>query len=273
MSLLNKLERRLGRFAIPNVTLGLIAGQVGMYILSRARPDLLEATVLLPKAILAGELWRIGTTLLIPPFGDPLCAIFGWYLFWLMGTALENFWGTFRYNVYLLVCIVATVAVSFITPDQPAWHATAFLYGSVFLAFAFLNPDFELYLMFILPVKIKWLALLTWLGYGATVLVGSWTDRLLVLASVVNFLLFFAREILDKFKTGRRRMAFQAKQFAVSRMADEPFHRCVACGITDRSHPTMDFRYCTQCKGSCGYCTEHIFNHAHVTAETVTTSP
>jgi hypothetical protein len=101
------------------------------------------------------------------------------------------------------------------TPDQPAWHATAFLYGSVFLAFAFLNPDFELYLMFILPVKIKWLALLTWLGYGATVLVGSWTDRLLVLASVVNFLLFFAREILDKFKTGRRRMAFQAKQFAV----------------------------------------------------------
>ena len=265
MKLLSKLERKLAPFAIPNLTLVLIAGQVGMYAMWFVRPDILDLAVLIPKAVLAGEVWRLATTLFMPPFTNPVCAFFTWYLFYLMGTALEHVWGTFRYNLYLLICFVATVGVAFITPDAPVFHAAAFLDGSVFLAFAFLNPDFELYLMFILPVRIKWLALFQWLGYAYTLIVGPMLMRLLVLASVCNFLLFFSRAIIDKIRTGRRRMAWQGKIFAASRAADEPFHRCLVCGITDHTHPKMDFRYCPDCHGTCGYCTEHIAHNIHVT--------
>ena len=139
--------------------------------------------------------------------------------------------------------------------------------GSVFLAFAYLNPDFTLMIFFILPVKIKWLALLQWLGYAYLVVVGSWSARLLVLAATGNFLLFFAGDIVERIRTGRRRMAHQARVFAGRRDEHESRHRCRICGKTDRSHPQLDFRYCSKCAGNQCYCPEHIFNHEHVLAD------
>lgn len=267
-TLLERLERKLRRFALPNVTLGLIVAQLVLYVVTigptLSRPDaplspLLERVQLVPAKVLEGEVWRVVTFLAVPPLSHPVWAIFFWYLFWLMGTALERYWGAFRYNVYLLVGWAATVAVSFLVPDSPS--SNAFLQGSVFLAFAFLNPDFELYIFFVLPVKIKWLALLTWLGYAFTILFGPWLWKLLVVASVSNFLLFFGAEIRDRMRYARRRMAAQAEAAA---RKEEAFHRCTVCGITDRTHPDMDFRYCTECKGSHGYCTAHIRDHPHV---------
>jgi hypothetical protein len=133
----------------------------------------------------------------------------------------------------------------------------------VFLAFARLNPDFTMMLFFILPVKIKWLALLTWLGYGYGLLTGRTSTRLAILAAVGNFLVFFARDIVVSLRHGRRTMARKTREFAE---ANEPRHRCHVCGKTDRSNPELDFRYCSQCAGDQCYCPEHIRNHAHVVA-------
>ena len=269
MSLLDTLERKFGRFAVPHVTAGLIACQVVAYIavMVLTRPDAQEAPdqplQLIPAKVLDGEVWRLATFLALPPFGNIICMLFFWYLFFLMGTALERTWGTFRYNVFLLVGYVATVAVAFIVPDQPA--SNAYLQGSVFLAFAFLYPDFELYIFFLLPVKIKWLALLAWIGYGWELLFGDWLTRLLVLASVCNVLLFFGKGIVQRVRTGRRRMAFQAARLSEKQPAY--FHRCAVCGITDRTHPKMDFRYCSKCVGSQGYCQDHLREHTHVMTE------
>jgi hypothetical protein len=266
MSLLDTLERKFGRFAVPHVTGGLIACQVVAYIavMVLTRPDAQEAPdqplQLIPAKVLEGELWRLATFLALPPFGNIICMLFFWYLFYLMGTALERTWGAFRYNVFLLVGYVATVAVAFIVPDQPA--SNAFLQGSVFLAFAFLYPDFEIYILFILPVKIKWLALIAWIGYGWVLLFHDWLSRLLVLASVCNFLLFFGKEIVQRIRSGRRRMAMQAAQ--VTAKPPPYYHRCAVCGITDRSHPQMDFRYCSQCTGAHGYCMDHLRDHQHI---------
>lgn len=262
MSWLDNLEHRLRPFAVPHVTLGLIMGQVYVFLMALVKPEFVGAFELVPERVLAGEAWRPFTFFLIPPIGNPICMIFGWYLFYLMGTALENYWGTFRYNLFIFVGWVATVAASFVTPEQPT--SNAFLMGSVFLAFAFLNPDFELYILFLLPLKIRWLAVLTWCTYGYLLVTGTWTTRLAVLASVSNFLLFFGSELFFRVKGARRRMALQAQRFATPER--EYFHRCAVCGITDRTHPKMEFRYCSKCAGAHGYCTEHLRNHEHVTA-------
>ena len=79
------------------------------------------------------------------------------------------------------------------------------------------------------------------------------------------FLAFFGGDLIVRARTGHRRMVQQASHLP---QKDKRFHRCTVCGITDRTHPDMDFRYCTQCHGQHGYCTEHIFNHEHVRPET-----
>ena len=193
MKLLDKLQRRFGRFALPHLTEGLIACQVLTYFLCLGKPAYVEAIALVPRHVLEGQWWRLFAFVCQPPGGNSLWAFFFWYLFFLMGTVLESTWGAFRYNVYLLVGWLATVAVSFLQPDVPA--SIVFVEGSVFLAFAYLYPDFQLLLFFILPVKVKWLALLQWIYYFGVLLFGSMIERILATASVCNFLLFFWREI------------------------------------------------------------------------------
>ncbi len=268
MSLLDYLERKLGRFAVPHVTIGLIVAQIVVFfaglLLNRpgAPEPALQVLELIPERVLAGEVWRLATFLVVPPFANLVFAFFCLYFFFLMGTALERSWGTFRYNVYLLVGWAATAAVSFILPDQPA--SNAYLQGSVFLAFAYLFPDFEIYLFFLLPVKIKWLAIVTWITYFLVAMFGDWPARLLVLASVCNFLLFFGKEIVERARGGRRRMETQAARLAVREPAYH--HRCTVCGITDRTHRGMDFRYCSKCAGDHAYCMDHLASHDHVVA-------
>jgi hypothetical protein len=257
MALLDSLEKKLRRYAIPNVTLYLILGQVLFFVLEMSGRSVLGRILLFPSLVLQGEWWRLITFLFVPPSTSPIFIFFAWYLFYLMGSALEGHWGAFRYNLYLLVGYLVTVAVTFLFPYSAATNI--FIAGSVFLAFAFLYPDFQLYIFFILPVKIKWLALLTWIGYGYELLVGPGSTRLVVLASISNFLLFFGKDISWRMKTGKRRMADQARQFSGKR---EAFHTCATCGKTDISHPQMEFRYCSDC-GGLGYCMEHIFNHEH----------
>jgi len=257
MSWIDKLDKKLRRYAVPNVTIYLIIGQVMFFLFHLSGRFILERVVLIPEYVFAGEWWRLVTFLFIPPLTNPIFAFFAWYLFYLMGGALEGHWGAFRYNLFLLIGYVVTVAVTFLFPYSAATNI--YIAGSVFLAFAYLYPDFQLYILFIIPVKIKWLALITWIGYGYEMIVGSWHTRILVLASISNFLLFFGREIIWSMKTGNRKMVSQAKQ---STGKKEAFHTCATCGKTDISHPQMEFRYCSDC-GGLGYCMDHISNHEH----------
>ncbi len=267
MSLLNRLERIFGRFAIPNLSMWIVVGQVFFWSVSFLGFFDLERIVMIPAAVLAGEYWRAITFIFLPPASSPVFIAFAWYLFYLMGGALEQYWGDFRYNLFLFTGWALTVAVSFLFPQYPTYNI--FVGGSVFLAFAFLNPDFEMMLFFILPVKIKWLALIQWIGYAYVLIFGAWPTRLMVLAAVGNFLIFFARDLVLRGKAGRRRMEHQAKQFGARNDTPEPRHRCYVCGKTDLTHPQLEFRYCSKCAGEECYCSEHIGNHPHtVAAET-----
>jgi hypothetical protein len=271
MSILTKLERLLGRFAIPNLSLYLIIGQIFFWGLAMMTGFDIEKIALIPAAVSAGEVWRLVTFLLVPPNTHPVFIAFAWYIFFIMGTALEHYWGPFRFCAFIGVGWLLTIAVSFLTPL--VYASNLFLAGSVFLAFAFLNPDFELLIFFILPLKIKWLALLQWLSYGYVLAVGSWSERLAVLAATGNFLLFFAGDIANRIRAGRRRMSHQARVFAAAPDEHEPRHRCRICGKTELSDPKADFRYCSKCAGNQCYCADHIFNHEHVLVDEETRKP
>src|SRR5262249_22750296 len=158
------------------------------------------------------------TFVMIPSLTNPIFFFFAMYLLFLMGTALENHWGTIRYNLYLLIGWLATVIVAVALPTGPATNTA--LMESIFLAFALLYPDFQLLLFFVFPVKVKYLAVLVWISYLFMFLNGPWLQRLVVLASVANYLLFFHAEVWQ-FLKGLPRRAVVRPQAA--RFSDEPF--------------------------------------------------
>jgi len=265
MSWQDRLERRFRRLAIPNLA-GFLAGfQGALWLLIQLMPrrvgqdSILEAFALIPDKVRDGEVWRLVTFVFLPP-GNGLLAIFYIYLFWLMGTALEGYWGTVRCNFYVLISVLATIAVAFLLPDgRPATNM--FIGSSVFLAFAYLFPNFTLSIYFILPIRIKWLALLTWLGYGFVLIEGDWPSRAYVLASICNFLLFFGGDIL-----GRMRYGKHAMETAFHKVTEghKPFHTCAICGLTEHDAPLEDFRICSRCDaGIFEYCSQHLKNHEH----------
>ena len=258
MNFLEKMERRFGGFFIPHLTEILIFGQVVVWFASSAEWLDLRKITLVPALVLAGDASRLVTFLFIPPAVHPVFLIFAWIFFFFMGTALETQWGEFRYNLFIFAGYAATVAVSFLSPAIPATNA--FIGTSIFLAFAFLYPDYVIYIFLIVPVRIKWVAAFTWASYALGLVGGSWPTRLNILASISNILIFFGGDLWRLIKAGGRRAALHAT--ATVRPA-EPFHRCAVCGITEQSHPDMSFRYCSGCRGEFGYCADHIRAHEH----------
>jgi len=253
MRILDKLEKRFAAWAVPNVVLYLIIGQLAVYALILAGRLEYGRLTLFPAAVLeAGEWWRVLTFLIVPPsiaygaFSALLLAIF-WYIFWLMSSALESAWGVVRFNIFLLAGIFFSVAGAFlghlVSPAAGIQVAPDFLFLSIFLSFATLHPNFEILLFFVLPVKMKYLGWFAAAGLVLSLLfAGSMGERLAILAPILNFLLFFWPELTGRVKARQRRSTFEAKRKAA---AKEAFHVCENCGATDRSHPEREFRYKT----------------------------
>jgi len=256
--MLSKLERKLGRYALPNLTLLLVGGQAAAFLLSRVRPEFGAQLVLIPSRVLAGEVWRLVTWVFLPQTNSIWFIIFELWLLFIFGRALEGYWGAFRYNVFLLIGVVLSIGSAFLVPWAPATNA--YLMASIFLAFAYLNPDFELLLFFILPVKIKWLAYLTWAGFALSLVLGTWMTRAMVAAGIANFFVFFGHDIWLRVRgVGRRQVKRQEAKIA-SQTAN---HRCEVCGLTDLEDPEMQFRYCSKCTGKHAYCKDHLRDHEH----------
>src|SRR5262245_1532310 len=124
MRLLDRLESWFGRFAIPNLTLWVIIAQTVVYAASLrpnesgnfGDPTSMQLLWLIPSQVLKGEVWRLVTFVFVPPSDHIVLMLFFWYAFWLMGTALEQHWGTFRFILFIFCGWVATVAASFLTP-------------------------------------------------------------------------------------------------------------------------------------------------------------
>ncbi len=259
MKFLERLDRLVRPIAIPNLTQIIIAGQAMLFLGVMADPTMVDRATLVWSQVLQGEVWRLLTFLFIPITFSPLWLFFSLYIFFIFGTALEQHWGVVRYNTFLWLGLILTVAAAGLMPNVPV--TGTFLEGTVFLAFATVNPNFTLNLFFILPVKVKWLAWLQAAGYGLAFLAGPMVVKLGVIASVGNYLIFFAPTVVGWFRHRQRRKTWEARQF---KPGSGPRHTCAVCGIDSNTHPTTDFRYCSKCGGDKAYCEEHLRNHQHV---------
>lgn len=240
MKLLDALERRFGRLGIPNLILYIVAGRGIAFVLSLSNPGYPSILLLHPERVFAGEVWRVATFVLTPPallsgfFGGPLGALLQLYFTWLIGRALEEAWGSFRFTLfYGLGSLLTALAALFLSP----WIATPeFVDLSLFLAFATVFPEFTVLLFFILPVKVKWLGWLSAAGLGLTFLGAPGAIRTAILAALANYLVFFAPAI--------RLRGAQPPGAGFPSAPAGPIHRCAACGKTEREDRELDFRWC-----------------------------
>ncbi|MEI3088840.1 MAG: hypothetical protein V8T01_02260, partial [Oscillospiraceae bacterium] len=137
-----------------------------------------------------------------------LLAAVSLYCCYQFGKILENYWGTLRFNLYYLVGLLMTDLAALLM-GYPATASALNL--SLFLAVATIAPDLRVYLMFILPLKLKYLA---WVYLGVTawnvvqmllsysVLRFYW---LMPLVPLANYFLFFGRDFLNLFPDSWRR--------------------------------------------------------------------
>ena len=139
---------------------------------------------------------------------------------------------------------------------------------SIFLACASIMPDYQLLLYGIIPIKMKWLAVLDVVLLAVDAVQGGLIIRIVIIASLLNFIIFFFcnRNLRGHSpKQAARRKKFQ-KQISRSKnqYAGGAKHRCAVCGRTELDDPTLEFRYCSKCNGNYEYCQDHLFTHEHV---------
>jgi hypothetical protein len=263
MKWLNKLERVFGRFAVKNLMTYIVMLNAVAFVLIYLDPTriLYSKMVLIPELVFRGEIWRLVTFIAIPPSFSLMWVFFTLYFYYMVGGALENEWGTFRFNAYYFLGIFATIAVSLIFGISAT---PTFINLSLFLAFARIYPNYELLIYFILPVKIKYLAMLQWAFIIFTVLTGSMPSKLMATVSLVNYFIFFGADILTGAKSNRQ-VHQNRQRFKVDIPKDFTYHKCTVCGKTEKDDPKLEFRYCDQCEGDYEYCMEHVRSHEHIT--------
>ncbi|MGG7058780.1 rhomboid family intramembrane serine protease [Clostridium tertium] len=262
MNWLNKLERKIGKFYIRNLMLIIIFGTALVYGFTLLSGDntLINNIELVPSRVMEGEVWRLVTFIFVPTSSGIISFMFSMYFYYLAGTGLEHEWGEFKFNLYYLIGMLATIVLSMITGGTATG---TYINLSLFLAFARIYPNFEILLFYIIPIKVKYLAIFNWVIIGFNFLfAGSFAERILILIPIINFFIFFGKDIFTGTKSGAVNYKRQQK-FKSQVRQREILHKCEICGITEKDDPKMEFRYCSKCSGKKCYCINHIRNHEH----------
>ena len=282
MNFLNKMERKYGRYAIHNLTKYMIGcyaiGYILLYIEQAFGANFFQYLLLSPYHIMHGQIWRIVSWILIPPSSSNIIFVLIMLSFYYyLGTALERTWGAFRYNVYILGGMLCTVIGAFILyfisgPNEMfslingMSFSTYYINLSIFLAFAMNYPDMEVLFMMIIPIKIKYLALLDVAYLLYDLIRGGWGTRTVIIASLLNFIIYFL--MTRNYRRISPQEIHRKQQF---KKAVHPQmtpggtrHKCAVCGRTEKDGEHLEFRYCSKCNGNYEYCQDHLFTHQHI---------
>ncbi len=256
--LFNQIESILAQRGI-HFTHYLIGGQIIVFAIVLIYPAYENMFDLRGERIMAGEWWRLVTFLFEPIVKDVIFAAFTWYIFYIYGTALERWWGSAKFLLYLFIAALGTIVLAFIFPLSS--FSNGYIFNSLFLAFAYLFPEFELRLFFLIPIKIKWLAMVSWIVTATSLLIAPFSDKIYILVSVLNFALFFGKDILQLVKTRWFNLPTQTQK-KVNK--SEIKHICSVCGSNSIDNPYMGIRYCKTCMPERCFCEEDFQKHVHL---------
>lgn len=286
MKFLNMLERKFGRYAIKNLHYYILMVYAAGAVLGTLFPTIYYSYLMLDVGkILQGQVWRLFTYILEPISMSGMSifiTVLKMYMFFIFGQALINFWGNFRFNVYILSGYLFNIIAAFIlyfvfrllgypTIAFPA-VGMDYVYESMFFAYAALCPNAVFFLSFLIPIKAKWLAIISGIGIAAEMINYIkvallmplyWVYPVALFAAMLNFLIFFlATRNYKRISPAefRRRADYKKK----IKHAAPVIHRCAVCGRTPMDSMSLEFRFCSKCKGNYEYCSEHLFTHEHV---------
>ena len=268
---------------IPNLMLYIVLGTAVVYLMSDITGNFLLYDLLYfdRARILQGQVWRLITYPLTYRTNNLMLTAISLLCYYSLGRAMENIWGTLRFNLYYLTGVVMMDVWCMIFGG---YASVTYLNLSLFLSYATLYPDAHFLLFFIIPVKAWIFALFDLAIVVMDLITYPFPYNLFSVISLANYFLFFGKDVLNvvpmswrinarrlfKKKAPQQKRAkvipFDAGSYEATKAAPKaPYtHRCTVCGRTDISNPELEFRYCSRCKGYYCYCEEHINNHSHI---------
>lgn len=196
MTFYQKLERRFGKYVVPNLMKYICVIYVVGYLIQMFNPLLYFYYLDLDaEAILHGHIWRIITFIFYPPSTSFLWMIVALFVYYSLGMTLERVWGTFKYNFFyftgVILLVLAAILIYLVTGYSVQLYPT-YMTFSIFLAYALTFPDTTFLLYFIIPIKAKWLAIaevVLYLFYF--VALPGLGNKVAILVSLLNVALFF----------------------------------------------------------------------------------
>ena len=290
---MKNLRRSFERFCyqnrskgIPNLMLYIAVGSAIVYFMSMAdRNNVLYYALCFDRAlILQGQIWRLFTYVFTYNAGNILITLVGLLCYFSLGRAMENIWGTFRFNLFYFTGVILMDVFCLLFGGRAD---VSYLNMSLFLGYATLYPDAGFLLFFIIPVK-AWIFALIDLVLTAVDVInltahGLFPYSLFPLIAIANYFLFFGKDVVNiiprawrinagrvfKKKPAKKTGTVPFPQAPVPPKAPvkekEPYtHKCTICGRTDVTNPELEFRYCSRCSGYHCYCEDHISNHTHI---------
>lgn len=198
------LERKLRRYAISDLMKYIVIGQSIVFALLYIWPTLgyqLYSLITLTRTgLMRGQIWRLVTFVFVPPSSSPIFILFALYFYYMIGVGLENQWGKVKFNLYYLVGMLGSIIAALIT----GYADNTFLNLSLFFAYAALYPDEQVLLFMILPIKMKYLALVDAALYLYYFIVGTASTRITIVLCLLNVALFLGGDIINTIRRESR---------------------------------------------------------------------
>lgn len=287
MKWLDKLERKYGKYAIPNLMYYVIILYILGFVIDLAAPGFYQSYLALDaSAILYGQIWRVVTFIIQPPNSSYFFMAFALYLYYMIGKTLEYMWGAFRFNLYFfsgMLMHVAACLLIYLLFDYSFQFGSFYLNMSLFFVYVSLFPDAEFMLFFLIPIKAKWLGIIEGLYFGITIAAGFFVpigsglwyqllkigvvafpaNSIAALLSLLNFILFFLGSRRSTFSPKQAKHRREYRKVVKKTSGDSSHHRCAVCGRTEKDGEDLEFRYCSKCIGNYEYCQDHLFTHEH----------
>ena len=301
---MKNLRRKFDRYCfmnrnkgIPNLMLYICLGSGLVYLMSMMNGgSVLYDLLSFDKGkILQGQVWRLFTYIFTYNIGsNPILVIIGLVCFYSLARAIENAWGTFRFNLFYLTGVILMDIFAMIC--SPAWNGQLvaesdiiaymfhgfyssrmayYLHMTMLIGFATMYPDTRFLIFFIIPVK-AWILGLLYLVINAIEMFNLiypsflFPHCLFPLVGFANYILFYGSDVKNliplSWRIKAKRKAQKPTGTIPFRPAEKPHtHKCSVCGRTDVTNPELEFRYCSRCSGYHCYCQDHINDHSHIT--------